>query len=593
MRVALGACVGCWMAIAAPSAAIPPAYREFEGLQIESFEIRGVDSDLEDELEKGLALATPSKLLKSRSTVFHAKVLEEDRQRTLLFMAQRGYPHTEVTPKVKRAKGQKVEVTLILRTGPPVRIHAFAMEGMGPDLEGKARKALESSHGEVVVDAAIRQVAQKVEGALREDGYALAKVAAHVDPIDSVRVAVRLVASPGDRYVFGAARVSGVAPDLVPLAVRTLDIPPGTPYAPERIKDAQDNLRLLDIFRQIRITTAPAGPETLDVVAQLSARDPHTVEARAGYMSEDLFRARMRWAGHNTFQGGRGLEATASYSQFHQEVKASVWWPALIGPRTREVFTIRGLRDDEDSYSEVGGGIQVASWYRKSFRTTYRIYTDFGYVKADFTSQYEDDFEGLMTVLGVSWSRDTSDDRLRPTRGFVAWAEGKLAPEFLPAAAPFVRGEAGTSFYLPLPRRAVLAQRMVIGLAAPFDEAHRLLPSLRFYAGGINSNRGFERRMLGPLYPDEEPAGGEARLESLTEIRIPLIWRLSGAVFFDLGQVWSRVETMKLDGLEPSAGGALMIDTPIGPIRGDIGYRLGDHGDQPGHVFHFLIGHPF
>ena len=65
-------------------------------------------------------------------------------------------------------------------------------------------------------------------------------------------------------------------------------------------------------------------------------------------------------------------------------------------------------------------------------------------------------------------------------------------------------------------RGSVLAQRVVVGLADPFDESHRLLPSLRFYAGGINSNRGFERRMLGPLYPDNEPAGGEAKLESLT-----------------------------------------------------------------------------
>ncbi|HET9233790.1 MAG TPA: hypothetical protein VFP10_06600, partial [Candidatus Eisenbacteria bacterium] len=162
MRVALGAWVGCWMVIAMPSAAIPPAFREFDGLQIASFEVRGVDSDLEDELKKGLALATPSKLLKSSSTAFRANVLEEDRQRTLLFMAQRGYPHTEVTPKVKRAKGRKVDVTLLLETGPPVRIHAFALQGMSPDLERKARKALESSRGEVVADAKIQQVAQKV-----------------------------------------------------------------------------------------------------------------------------------------------------------------------------------------------------------------------------------------------------------------------------------------------------------------------------------------------------------------------------------------------------------------------------------------------
>jgi outer membrane translocation and assembly module TamA len=310
-------------------------------------------------------------------------------------------------------------------------------------------------------------------------------------------------------------------------------------------------------------------------------------------MSEDLFRARLGWSGHNTFNSGRGLDASASYSQFHQEIKTSIWWPALVGPRTREVLTLRGLRDDEDSYSEWGAGVEAASWYRKTFKTTYRLFAQFGYSSVDFTSQYEDDFEGLMTVLGVSWNRDTSDDRLRPTRGLVAWVEGKAAPKFLPAAAPFVRGEAGASYYVPLPRRSVFAQRLVVGLANPLDETHRLLPSLRFYAGGVNSNRGFERRMLGPLYPDEEPAGGEAKVESLSEVRFPLVWRLQGALFLDVGQVWSRVETMTWADFQPSAGWALMIDTPVGPIRVDMGYRLRDSGDQPAQVFHFLIGQPF
>ena len=60
-----------------------------------------------------------------------------------------------------------------------------------------------------------------------------------------------------------------------------------------------------------------------------------------------------------------------------------------------------------------------------------------------------------------------------------------------------------------------------------------------------------------------------------------------------MGQVWSRVEAMTWDDFQPSAGWALMVDTPVGPIRVDMGYRLRDSGDQPSNVFHFLIGHPF
>jgi len=592
MRIACGALIVLAVFLARPVAAAPN-YRDFEGQQVNDFEVRGVPSDLEKELKNGLSLGEPAKLLRSRSTVFRAKGLEEDRRRTLLFLAQHGYPRAQVDPLVKRAKARKVDVTLNVRSGPPVIIKTFVLEDVPPKLQKTIRKALKPRQGKVLVDAEIEQTARQLEAKLREQGYALAKVTPQVSPIDSFTVDVRLVATTGKPYLFGATRVSGIAPDLVPLAVRAIDIQPGQRYSPERLKDAQDNLRLLDLFRQIRLTTKPAEGDTLDVIAELSSRDPHTVEAKAGYMSEDLFRARVGWQGHNTFNSGRGLDASASYSQFDQEIKTSIWWPALIGPRTREVLTLRGLREDEDSYSELGGGVEVASWYRKSFRTTYRVFAQFGYSAVDFTSQYEDDFEGLMTTVGASWNLDTSDDRLRPTRGFVAWVEGKAAPKFLPAKAPYVRGEAGGSYYIPLPRRSVFAQRLVVGLANPLDEEHRLLPSLRFYGGGANSNRGFERRMLGPLYPDDEPAGGEAKVESMTELRFPLVWRFQAAAFLDVGQVWSRVESMTWNNFQPSAGWALMIDTPVGPLRVDMGYRLRDSGDQPGNVFHFLIGQPF
>src|SRR5262245_12357206 len=85
-----------------------PNYRDFEGQQIHDFEVKGVPSDLEKELKNGLSLGEPAKLLRSRSTVFRAKDLEADRQRTLLFLAQRGYPRAAVDPVVTRAKGRKV-----------------------------------------------------------------------------------------------------------------------------------------------------------------------------------------------------------------------------------------------------------------------------------------------------------------------------------------------------------------------------------------------------------------------------------------------------------------------------------------------------
>ena len=49
----------------------------------------------------------------------------------------------------------------------------------------------------------------------------------------------------------------------------------------------------------------------------------------------------------------------------------------------------------------------------------------------------------------------------------------------------------------------------------------------------------------------------------------------------------------KFEDLEPAVGPGLWIQSPVGPIRIDYGFRLRDDGDEPSSVFHFMIGNPF
>ena len=76
--------------------------------------------------------------------------------------------------------------------------------------------------------------------------------------------------------------------------------------------------------------------------------------------------------------------------------------------------------------------------------------------------------------------------------------------------------------------------------------------------------------------------------------RFPPAWRVLVSLFVDTGQVWSREPDLSERKIEVAVGPGLWIDTPIGPIRGDIGYRLTDwETSQPRYVFHFSIGPAF
>jgi outer membrane translocation and assembly module TamA len=65
-------------------------------------------------------------------------------------------------------------------------------------------------------------------------------------------------------------------------------------------------------------------------------------------------------------------------------------------------------------------------------------------------------------------------------------------------------------------------------------------------------------------------------------------------LFVDAGQVWSKVSELDERDIEVAVGPGLWIETLIGPIRGDIGYRLTDFEEsQPRWVFHFSVGPAF
>ncbi len=61
------------------------------------------------------------------------------------------------------------------------------------------------------------------------------------------------------------------------------------------------------------------------------------------------------------------------------------------------------------------------------------------------------------------------------------------------------------------------------------------------------------------------------------EIRQELNFILDGlgfAVFLDGGQVWEKVSNFGIENMQFGTGGGLRYQSPIGPVRVDIGYKI-------------------
>ena len=176
----------------------------------------------------------------------------------------------------------------------------------------------------------------------------------------------------------------------------------------------------------------------------------------------------------------------------------------------------------------------------------------------------------------------------------------------------FTRITGDVSVYRPLSSSIIGAFRLRGGVVfAPTTvsdgvEFNYEPPEQRFYAGGANDVRGYNRNDLGPVVyvvldslkvPDEGevdpddvtvlPIGGNRLLIANAEVRIPSPvfpsrWRV--VAFVDGGAVLSDLPDQPASfDFRVTPGMGLRIGTPLGPARLDVAYR--GYGYPPGTLY--------
>ena len=212
----------------------------------------------------------------------------------------------------------------------------------------------------------------------------------------------------------------------------------------------------------------------------------------------------------------------------------------------------------------------------------------------------------LLSSFSGSVVHDRRDDQLNPAFGQYFSASGQLADRRIGSKVGFLKTYFTGQLFRPVPgpRRIVFASSARLGMAVGFvrdGERLELPASERFFAGGDTTVRGFALDQLGtPDVIDANgfPVGGDALVIFNGELRVPLVRSLGVVGFIDSGNVFKRTTDIDLGQLRSAAGFGVRFQSPIGPIRVDLGFKIDRRDITPGrreplNAWHISLGQAF
>ena len=481
--------------------------------------------------------------------------------------------------------GDVVHVRVLVRPGRPVQVqqHQVVVEGPGGDdavVQGDVA-AFKPGPREILDHRRYAASKAALERRLNARGYFDAEPLRHRITVEraSYSADIDVAWHSGPRYGFGETRFSGSQVNEALLRPR-IPYREGQPYSQTELAELHRRLVDLDYFGFIDLQ--PLTDEKADgrvpVAVSVTPAKRSRYSAGIGYGTDSgpsiragLERRYVNSRGHKfSTQLALGTRDSSLGAQYRIPTTTSRWpgWWSVSPSLRRQQF------GDVDSEILEVVGARSARWH--DFDVSLEAH-----LRRERHAQDQTTLVYPLARLG----RTVADQPLYPTRGHawdVSLAHGDPA---FGSDLRFTQVRAGGRYIRGLGERRRLLLRGAVGHTVVSDN-QRFPPSLRFYAGGDRSVRGYGYQEIGPYLEDINIGGLKLAVASI-EIEQMLSEQWGVAAFVDVGDAWSSGSP----DLRTGAGLGLRWRSPVGPVRLDIGRGL----DNPDHGFqlHLNIGPDF
>lgn len=496
-----------------------------------------------------------------------------------------GYYAAEIVATTGERTDDCWRIEVDIDPGRPVTVRETQVELRGPAETDTVMQALFDAfplaRGDPMLHARYRTFLDGVEVLARQRGYLDGAFSAQrIDVHVGEHAAdIELVYDSGPRYRFGDVTFDideALRPDVLE---SFLGFEEGDPYDASLIARLQQELVASRYFARVAVAaeTRSAANMTIPVTISAEPSEPRSYTVGVGYSTDDGPRVRLTYDNDRRNRAGHQLHAQATLAEVRQTAVVEYRVPVSNPQRDWRSYRVGLAREDFVAGISSAVRFSVHRTQAGEALTTTR-FIDLLLERDEIADA---SFGSSMLIPGISWLRSDQDDLARPREGhrLSAVLSAGLGSDVSLLRADF-RGKWITATRWD--GRVILRGRVgALVENAPFGYVPL---SMRFFAGGDNSVRGYDYQSLGPRDQFGDLIGGNRLIEASVEYEHPIRDDWSAAVFVDSGNAF-------LDsGFDARTGAGIGARwfSPLGPVRFDIAWPLDGPDRSP--ELHLSLG---
>jgi translocation and assembly module TamA len=501
-----------------------------------------------------------------------------------------GYYKADVEVRLESSGEGIYQFSVKVKHGEPVRVKSMNVIAQGPG-------ATEESIKKMIADFPLRKGDRLRQDVYEEAKEELKKKALSIGYLDasysqhSIRITlnqlsadVDLVLETGPRYYFGNVTFLGETGFPETFLVRYLAFKHGEVYSQEKIAQTQVNFVSADRFKVVTINGKK--DEAIDNVVPMEITlvplKQKRVKFGIGYGTDTGVRGSIRYQDFNILGTGQFYDMELKLSQIYQAIGGRYIFPSKID--VKSLASIKLGWEHEKTTDKTVQFLALEGALTRTFGEE-RIGSVYLRLQQENSEAGNERTKGFLFMPGVQFSQSKYDSIARPTKGFRYDLELRGTDQCMGSNTGFLQFLGRGEYLIPLTQRLSVLTRMQVGATTESEAASDLPISVRFFAGGDNSVRGYKYQSLGPTDAYGDVVGGRHLFFGSIEIHRAIGKDWAVAAFYDTGNAfdaWSKID------LAQGAGLGCLYYTVVGPIRLYVARQIGVK--NPDFRIHLIVG---